>query len=283
MQQVALITAYKEFDYLKRLALNLSNNKFAVYIHIDKKFVTEEILNELNSIENVSATSFYKIPWGGIQHLSAVLLLLSTALKENPDSNYFHVITGQDCLCRNSDEFFEFFSADNRKNYMSCNFSESMIFRYKTFYRNDWLNYKSKIGNFCTKALHILQKSIGINRKPPNNYKIYKGVLYVSITNEFGKYIIDFLKTKDGKKIYNWIKWCFIPEEFFFQTVLMNSPFADTLEKKNYRFALWKEKHGTSPGIIDGEDYSAIKESGCFFARKISSKYSVNLLQMLEK
>jgi hypothetical protein len=219
---------------------------------------------------------------GGIQHIQAILQLLECAYEDNKNEKFYcHVLTGQDCLCRTKQELFDFFSEDSFKNYMSCSESKDNNFRYRTFYRNDWINYKSKIGKFLTKCGYILQRMVGINRKPPFGYKVFKGMVYVSITNEFVDYILEYLKTPEGKKYFKWIKWCFVPEEFFFQTIAMNSKYASTVEKNNYRYALWKEKHGSQPGILDEVDYSDIIDSNAFFARKMNLEYSKELLKRL--
>lgn len=279
MKQIFCITAYKEFEYLEKLALNLSQENCLVYIHIDKKTVNDKIMKRLNKIPYVTAISKYKVPWGGYQHILAVLELFELAYADNSNGRcYYHVITGQDFLCKTREDLFVFFSEQNFRNYMSCSNNSNNIFRYRTFYRNDVLNYKSKIGNFLTKSVYILQKCVGINRKLPFEYEIFKGMIYVSVTGEFARYVLEYIKTADGKKFFKWIKWCFVPEEFFFQTIAMNSKFAETVEVNNHRYALWKEKHGSQPGILDEEDYYEIKKSDAFFARKISMGISERLL-----
>ena len=283
MKQVFCITAYKDFEYLKWLAAYLADENCYVYIHVDKKTSNEELLSALNSIENVTAISKFSVPWGGYQHLASALELIKLATKDIDGRFYAHVITGQDMLCKSKSELFEFFNEENFCNYMSCSDGERNRFRYRTFYRNDWINYKTSFGNFATKALHVLQKAVFINRKPPFGYKIYKGMLYVTLTSEFSNFVIEFLETKNGKKYFNWIKWCFVPEEFFFQTLIKNSEFDKTLVPNNIRYALWADKHGVNPGILDKDDFDTIVKSGAFFARKISPAYSKELVEMLEK
>lgn len=284
MRQVFLITAYKEFEYLYQMAQKISENGIKVYIHWDKKTVTEDILKKLNLIKRVRAVSEYKIPWGGYQHVQAVICLLKMAYEETDKFDYVHVLTGQDCLCRSVEELTSFFSDNNKKNYMSISNAESgNYFRYCTYYRNDWLNYKSKFGNFCTKASYVIQKAIGINRRPYNNYIVYKGMLYVSLTKGFVEYTLNFFDSIEGKKFLKWLKWCFIPEEFLFQTIIMNSPYKDTVCNNNYRYALWEKKHGAQPGILDIEDYQNIIESKAFFARKMSLDFSRDLIERFYK
>ena len=282
MEQILLITAYKEFDYLYRFSKFCSEQGLGVYIHIDKKYSERTILDKLNTLDNVSAVSIFKVPWGGYQHIEAICYMLKLAIGEHSECKYLHVITGQDCICRNIKEFKSFFSKNHNCNYMSISDGENNRFRYETFYRNDWINYKNSIGKFITKTGYVVQRYLfRIRRRPPEGFKIYKGMVYVSITSEFGKYVLNFLRTENGKQYLRWLKWCLIPEEFFFQTILMNSPFKETACKNNLRYALWKKKHGAQPGILDSSDYDTIVNSGAFFARKISDLISKELLNKL--
>jgi hypothetical protein len=105
--------------------------------------------------------------------------------------------------------------------------------------------------------------------------------VYGSLTRSFAEWVLTYLKTFDGKRFLKWTKWNFIPEEFFFQTLIMNSPFADTCVNCHYRYALWEEKHGSLPGVLDESDVENIRAANVFFARKISSANSMKLLHLL--
>ena len=282
IEQVLLVTAYKEFEYLKNFMKYASDNGIAAVIHLDKKTVDSSFMKELNKLPNIVAISEYSVPWGGIQHVYSVIKLLDIALDNWPNLKYVHVITGQDAFSRNINEFKEFFSVAN-KNYMSVSdASNSNAFRYKVYYRNDLISYKKTIGNIVTKVLYMIQKALHIHRSSYNGWKIYKGMLYVSINRDFAKYVSEYCKSEEGSKYLAWLKWCFIPEEFFFQTLIMNSTWIETVVNKNYRYALWQMKHGVQPGILDEDDFDTIMNYPCFFARKMSGDYSKELIRMLE-
>jgi hypothetical protein len=282
LNQAIIITAYKNFDYLVDLSKDLSACGFYVYIHVDQKVSNENILKTLNGITNVCALTKFSICWGGIKHLLAILLLMRKIYDEHDDVHYIHVISGTDCLCKSVRDFRMFFHSENALNYMKCVRDVPCDLWTRTFYRNEWLNYKTKWGFHLTRLLASLQRLLGISRKCPNGFTVYHGLVWVSITREYLQYILSFMETKEGKKFMGWLKWCFIPEEFFFQTILMNSPFANTLGQE-CKFALWEMKHGTCPGILDEADYGGLTEPGIFFARKIAPQYSGRLLQMLKR
>lgn len=207
---------------------------------------------------------------------------MDLALKEE-DNTYLHLITGQDCLCRPISEFNSFFCKNNEHNYMECTDESCYDFRRRVYYRNDWINFKSRSGRLLTEALYVLQRCVGIHRKCPNRFKPYKGLVYVSITRAFATWVMAFLPTVQGERFLKWTLWNFVPEEFFFQTLLMNSPFASTCVKSNYRYASWEEKYGSKPRILDEEDFEQVRMSHAFFARKISALYSRQFLSLVQE
>lgn len=102
-----LITAYKESDYLYEMARTMSERGIGIYIHWDKKSVTEDILTKLNSIKMLKLSQNIKFR-GGYQHVQAILYLLKMAYEENEKFDYVHVLTGQDCLCGSVERLVSF-------------------------------------------------------------------------------------------------------------------------------------------------------------------------------
>ncbi|WP_203258640.1 beta-1,6-N-acetylglucosaminyltransferase [Hyunsoonleella ulvae] len=96
MKQAILITAYKDFDNLVDI-ICFFDNSFNFYIHIDKKSkLSREQLSKIKTINNVKIlSSKYKVNWGGLNHLKAILFLANKALKEH-ENHFFHLISGQD-------------------------------------------------------------------------------------------------------------------------------------------------------------------------------------------
>lgn len=280
--QAILITAYKDFDYLNYLVSSLIDEEIYIFIHIDKQTFNKDIKYKLELHDRTIVISTRKIIWGSIEHLNAILDLLKEANEMGINFNYFHVITGQDYMWRSLEEFKVFFNTFNKNNYMSIHkVDKTYSFRYEKYFRNDVINYKSSLGNLITKAFYILQKICFIKKRIPNNYELYKGMVYVSITNEFANYLLDLVSSKEGRHFLKFLKWSFIPEEFFFQTVIMNSPYKNTAINNNKRYILWKEKYKSQPGILDIEDIADICRSDSFFIRKVDLEHSINLINTL--
>jgi len=96
------------------------------------------------------------------------------------------------------------------------------------------------------------------------------------------KYVCEYVKTFRGRLFHVGLRFSEVPEEVFFQTILMHSNFRDDVVKDNLRFTLWQVKNGSFPGILDESDYESIRNSNAVFARKIDSAFSLKLIERID-
>ncbi|MBD5466272.1 MAG: beta-1,6-N-acetylglucosaminyltransferase [Lachnospiraceae bacterium] len=285
MKQAFLITAYKDFASLYELASYLSENN-RVFIHVDTKSrdIKEKEIEKLNHLPDCMAISIFNIAWGSINHVNAFLELLAWALEEK-DVSYFHCITGEDYPVISTEEMEERFLLDNRI-YMDCfapeELSEAVKIRYRYYNLFPNQNVKNpvlwQLQNFTVK----LQKLFFIKRKGIGEFRdIYKGLVYVSMPRKAGEYVINYCK--EHPKYLKDLKKCQVPEEFFFQTLFMNSHFRDQVSKGNLRYMNWEKGDGSSPAYLDMEDYDKILEGDYVFARKFHREESKALKEALIK
>lgn len=284
MRQAILITAFKDLQQLEMIA-NCFDSRFAIYIHIDQKTaVSAEQLERLRSLENLMLIcQKYKVNWGGRNHLKAILHLCQEALKDN-SLNYFHLITAQDMPIKTADEFSAHFRQLGERSYLehftmpaACwnNGGWDRILLYN-FY--DLLDAKRHM-HWIQKLLSF-QKRIGFKRSYSKDLPaLYGGSTYWSLHRSAVKEVIDY--THQRPALLKRMKHSFCSEEFYFQTILMNSDLKDSFETDNKRFILWEEKHGSKPGILDLEDLSELQNSHAFFARKLDVKKSAALIKEL--
>ena len=75
--QAMIITAYQDFYALRRMVGALSTRALC-FVHVDAKSdITQAQTAQLDAMENVRAIRKYRINWGSIQHLHALLELCS--------------------------------------------------------------------------------------------------------------------------------------------------------------------------------------------------------------
>ena len=111
--QAFVITAYKDYEALKTLTLALSQRGLCV-IHADAQgAITARQVEELNALPNVRAIRKYKVNWGSVCHLYALLDLCRMAL-EDERVDYLHLMSAQDVPLLCADEMERRFAGETR-------------------------------------------------------------------------------------------------------------------------------------------------------------------------
>ena len=287
MKHAILITAYKDLKQLADLVDEFDATYFNVYIHIDKKSkvdknIVETILNKLN-VKCIERK--YIINWGGINHLNAYLLLSEIALKDQ-ENVYFHAITAQDYPIKSVEYFnqllkipigeqngyMEYFKMGEKK------WKNGGMDRLEYYYLNTYFNMQTPFGLNVHNYLLKLQMKLNFKRSINLTEQLYGGSTYWTLPRVILLFVINY--TKDNPTIYDRLKYSVCGEEIYFQTVLMNSPYAKNMINDNLRFMDW-EKDDYGPAFLTVEDYDRIVKSNKLFARKIASQEHT-LMNMLK-
>ena len=282
MKQAVLITVYKDCEHLVRL-INKLSVFCAIYVHIDKKSrqLYKDVKRIYGDVPCVTVVSKYRVKWGGYNHLRAVVYLMQL-VSRNSDVKYIHVISGQDYPVADMKRFSEFDECN--KVYMTCR---------KLTETNDNILMRYAVLHFCAPYLdlrsdryHKLDNHFSCGRKRIGALEVrdlYKGMIWASMPIDVCKYVLSFIRSKNGRGFYYGLKYSEIPEEVFFQSIIMHSKYRDLVVCDNLRYTLWQEKNGSSPGILDDSDYEFICNSNAVFARKIDSDYSNKLINLIDK
>ncbi|PAD95865.1 beta-1,6-N-acetylglucosaminyltransferase, partial [Terribacillus saccharophilus] len=98
-----------------------------------------------------------------------------------------------------------------------------------------------------------------IKRKFPllyQGYDYFAGSQWWCFNTVFTDYLLEFLDK--NKQFVRFYKNTFIPDEMFFQTIIMNSPFANTVEP-GLTFTDWNLGKPPYPSLIDNIHFPIIK------------------------
>lgn len=93
----------------------------------------------------------------------------------------------------------------------------------------------------------------------------YFGSQWWALTGETVEWIINYLGQHEDYYIFYKNTVC--PDESFFQTLVMRSPYAD--KKTDYLTYLHFSEGANSPDILRASDFPQAKESGCLVMRKV--------------
>lgn len=288
MKQAILVTAYTNIEHLNFLTDSLSE-EYIYYIHIDKKSnIGKREIKKLSEKENVALISQkYNVTWGGINHLKAILFLLQNALKDTTFA-YFHLITGHDYPIKKPSEITSFLEKNRGKEFLEYNklpynrWENGGYDRLLYYNMYDCFNARKGWKNILIKKFISIQRHLGLKRKFPKDFPqdLYGGSTYWTLSRECIEYVFDYMKKNPW--FLRRFKYTFCSEEFFFQTLILNSPFRESAVNNSKRFIVWEERNGNFPANLDVTDYDDILKSDAFFARKFEPGVSDALIDKLK-
>jgi hypothetical protein len=150
--------------------------------------------------------------------------------------------------------------------------------RINYFQLYDLFDAKKKIQFFLIRQLVILQKKLRYKRSYSDQLpqKLFGGSTYWSLNREALNYVINYT----DKGFLKRLKFTFCAEEIYFQTILLNSPYAKSIVNNNLRFIDWSSGKGGYPAFLDESDFIEIISSNNYFARKIKNHSNLRLLLM---
>ena len=279
MRDCIVITAYKDPQALETL-IDVLSDKFYLYIHVDKK-----MWNKFSYLEKkypaLNIRSERCVSWGGYEHLEVILELLKDSLER--EWRYVHVISGEDFPVCKLDEIKSYCMNDD-KIYMSCKKPrDGRRWKYYWLYTYTSTNYKNKwvrLINLCIVGCQMLLPFA--NKKRIGEFsEIYEGFVW----GTYPKYAIEYVISYFGahEKFFDELKWCKIPEEICFQTILMNSVYKDKIVDNNLRYMKMKV-NDWGPDYLSTDDIKEMDGNQFLFCRKVASNSETQklLLSMVE-
>jgi len=209
-----LILAHKNPTQLMWMisALQAENSWF--FVHVDQK---SNLLNFLQSMiefpKNVQiCKKQFNINWGGFSMIEATVSLMRMVCDSDLHPDYVHLLSGQDfplCSISKIDCFFENNSGKNFINYFTI--------PYDGWAYNgglDRINYKWDIDNGEKEKSQLDTCSF------PEGIQPYGGWQWWSLTGECVEWLTEICRP--GELLYDFYRHTLIPDEMFFQTVIMH-------------------------------------------------------------
>lgn len=265
-----MIIAHNQFALLEKLVKALDDERNDIFIHIDAK-VSNFDFDRFTKMTEYSTVAFtdkrFKIKWGSFDMIKAEYALFEKLFLSGKKYDYVHIISGCDLPIKSNDEIHTFFSENYGKEFIhftSDKLNDTELDRVRAYH------FFPGRRNLVKRVLTILEsktaKVLGINRI--KNLEIQKGSQWASITGSFAEYVYS---RKDF--VYKQFKHTFIPDEFFIQTLFVNSPYSGNLfmpDCNNNHFACARliDWERGNPYVWRIEDADIIKNSPCIFARK---------------
>jgi len=283
-----IITAYNKPVQLTKL-INCLGNKGGfenIFVHIDKKapYSENEIISKTNNL--ISISKKYSVFWGGYNQLLSIHSLIHYAVNKE-EYDFIILLSGQDLPAVSYDEMMTFLGGKRGQSFITSYKLPIESWNYKHgFGRVQWYWFMDHVkrirGLHKFHVLsHYLFEGFNIIKPASRDIEFYGGSDWWILPGEVAKYCLNEFKI--NKKLRQCFKFSFIPSEMFFQTVIGNSKYQNSVANNNYRYIAWSSDNKGHPNIITNEHKKEIEESGCLCARKFDMDSHPDIFSYFEK
>jgi len=278
MKIAVLIAAHKDPLQVEKLIQLLDNDHIDIYIHLDRK-------SNFNSFKYLAAkkrVSFIKNSVrtyrGEYSLIQATINSLEEIVKKG-NYEYINFISGQDLPIQSAQYIFNFLLEN-----VGCEFINTHLYNPSDpwWKLNESRILKYNLDNWRIPGKYKLQKIINTllpKRKIPKGYILSGNSQWFCITKSCAEYVLDFIRSKPP--LINYFKYVWGADEFFFSTIVYNSPFREQI-RNNLHYVKWGNSEGGHPKILGVNDFDNIFNSGKLFARKFDRNYDEEIINLIE-
>jgi len=126
------------------------------------------------------------------------------------------------------------------------------------------------------RRLHL---AVPLRRRLPLGLEPFGGGAYWCLSRRAIDFVHGFVHA--NPEVVRFFNRVLIPDEIFFQTILMNSPIRDEIENDNLRYLDWSRQ--PAPAVLQTSDLDAMTSSGKLFARKFDVTVCAAVLEALDR
>ena len=280
MRMAHIIMAYKDPPQIERLVKTMSHPDFDFYVHVDSKFDLAPF-QYLQEIPRVFLTNKRaKIRWAGFSFTQTLIDCMEEVLTKGKQYDFINSMSGQDYPIKPVKYFYDFFKDKKEKNFLAIEEFGSPWWkqaeqRIVEYHMTDY-DFRGRY------RLQFLINRILPKRKFPFGYTLYGSnrATWWTINVDCARYVVQFMK--DNPAIAKFAKHTWAPDEYLIPTIIMNSPFKDSVVPENYRYFDWS-RGGPNPKILTVADFDALKNSDKLLARKFDIRVDTKILDLIDE
>ena len=279
-RHACLILAHKSAPQLTTLTRLLGDDLSHVYLHLDAK--AAHLAPEIPPRPGLSVCSLHRVLWGGFSMVQATLDLMRQALSHE---NYarLHLLSGQ-CLPLWPPAAIRAHFAAHPEEHMDCapfpvpglpyQGFDRILVDYPPHLRGRFRGVKAKqLDDYKEAVLRDPSRYRSVAHLP----RLHHGSQWFSISGACAAYMLRYADTHPEFTAF--FESSLIPDEMFFQTILMDSPFAARFTRNTSRYMDWLQG---GPHTLRSADLPAILNSGALFARKFDLNADARLISQIE-
>lgn len=296
MRLAYIISAYKRPEQLVRLVRRLDHKAVSFFIHVDEKTDAKTyaaMTGPLSGCDNVMFLDRHHCHWGDFGHVLATLKGIKEIKRSGGSFDYVILLTGQDYPIKSNARILDFFRESNNKSYISsspmpcdCWAGNGGMDRI-LYWHVRWSGRELMLPVEFPFRIPLLPRlwsrairALRVQRRWPANLKPFGGDSYWGLSRECVDYIHEFVQK--NAVFVRYFKYVRIPDEIFFQTILLNSPLKESLVNDNLLFIDWENANPTPPAVLGIEYLERLMGSNKLFARKFDIEVDAEILDKID-
>lgn len=228
--------------------------------------------------------------------MEATLRLLRKAVDEG-EFQYAVLLSGQDFPIKSNRHIESFFEAHEGKEFISYTplppkewgWGPEIMERIEYYWRVDGVSHllemfgSKRLQRWGWSAYSRLTTSVyrhapSLKRKFLPGIAPYGGPSWFAISSRCAKYVLNYLRAHP--EYCRFFARTLVPDELFFQMLILNSPFRDHVLNDALRFTDW-ETGASSPRVLTGGDFDRLVASDSLYARKFDSTNSPDIISRI--
>jgi hypothetical protein len=274
-----IIRTHRAPEQLERLVRRLATPTSRFLVHVNSSTdaaVYDEMRRRLDDVGSVRWVPRVRCYWGGWSLVEATLSAIDTAVAEGTDFDHAVLLTGQDYPLRATAEIESFFARHPGTSFLH----HFPLPTTHWSYEDDGLA-RIRYWHFERIRIRTHLARIPLVRRPfPVGYRPYGGMALWALTRDAVAHM-HAVAARDDRFLRFW-RHTKMPDELFFQTVLLNSDLAPTIRNENLWYMDWSSG-GAHPEILTRDDLPAMRGSDKLFARKFDVAADAAVLDELDR
>jgi len=276
MRIAHVILVHKNPAQVLRLVKRLSHPDVDCWMHIDKKCDLSEYRDILRQPRVYLVQPRIRVGWACYNIVQAMLNSMLAALNFPEAYDYINFLSGQDYPLQPQERFLRCLEDHNGYEFIGNR-------PYEESEENRARVHRWHFSEYVFPGKDMLQRAVNWmlpRRVFPYDFDIRKGPQWMTLTTDAVSYCLGFVA--ENRRYRNFFRRVHAPDEFFFQTILYNSPFRARMRNQIFHHIDWSQGR-KNPKTFTIEDRECLMASEQLFARKFDMSADPLILDLLDK
>lgn len=290
MRFAYVVLAHTLPDQLSRLIRRLHTPDDLFFVHIDRKTPDAQFfpgLGDVMRLPNVHLLDRVDVRWGAFGQLEATLKGVAAAARTRVPYDYLVLLTGRDYPIKPVGEIrahieeragqaFMDFHPLPRPGWGEEGGLERLRYPHLRLFAAD-----RRLPRGVDRCFRWGQLRVPVPRRLPAGLRPYQGSSFWWLPRDCVEYVQQVVDTRP--EILRFFRHAFIPEESFFQMVLLSSPHADRVVNDYLRYTAWRPDHWPHGTNLGAADLPKLKESPALFGSKFDRRRDAEILDLIDR